>query len=120
LPGDHLFCGLDRKIDVTAVIDTQNNLNAPGRLRLKFRNDVPESWLFCTTMKTPTAVVSSVVNRVRSLTVPKFDPASIKSPILEGLKMSSMTPAATFDSVPCKAKPIARPAVPSTARKLVV
>ena len=32
MPGDHLFCGLDRKIDVIAVIDTQNNLNAPGRI----------------------------------------------------------------------------------------
>jgi len=31
-----------------------------------------------------------------------------------------MAPAATFDSVPCMARPIARPAAPSTASKLAV
>ncbi len=39
---------------------------------------------------------------------------------MKGRKRSSITPAATFESVPCSARPTARPAAPKTAMRLAV
>ena len=55
------------------------------------------------------------MNNPISLTVPETFAASIQFPTLNGLKNKSITPAATFDNVPCKASPIANPAAPKTA-----
>ena len=41
-------------------------------------------------------------------------------PTRKGRRISSITPAATFDNVPCIARPMARPAAPITAIRLVV
>ena len=51
---------------------------------------------------------------------PLLPPASTKSPWRKGLKINSMTPAAKFASEPCKAKPIAKPAAPTTATREAV
>ena len=69
---------------------------------------------------TLSGVASSVVNSNSDLTVPAWPATSTYWPTLKGRKISSITPAATFDSVPCKARPIARPAAPKTAIRLVV
>ncbi len=55
-----------------------------------------------------------------SLTVPIMPLMITKSPTLIGRKKISITPAATFDSVPCSARPMARPAAPMIATTLVV
>ena len=47
--------------------------------------------------------------------MPDVLPVSTQSPVVNGLNNNNITPAATFDNVPCKAKPIAKPAAPRTA-----
>ena len=56
-----------------------------------------------------------VEKRPISLTVPEIPLVSIQFPTLKGPKNKSITPAATFDNVPCKASPTAKPAAPKTA-----
>ena len=65
--------------------------------------------------KTLSKVLIIVVNNPTSLIVPEISVVSTQSPLLKGLNNKSITPAATFDSVPCKARPIAKPAAPKTA-----
>ena len=55
-----------------------------------------------------------VVNNPTSFTIPEDPATSAQSPVSNGRKISSITPAATFDNAPCKARPIARPAAPNT------
>ena len=43
----------------------------------------------------------------------------IKSPTLNGLNIKINRPPAKLDKLPCKAKPIAIPAAPNTAKKEV-
>ena len=60
--------------------------------------------------------VSIVVeNKPISFTVPEIPFVSIQSPVSNGLKIRSITPAATLDKVPWSASPIANPAAPRTA-----
>src|SRR5690606_20556648 len=61
-----------------------------------------------------------VVNNPMSSTVPPVPPMSTASPRRNGRSMSTMMPAATLARVPCSARPIARPAAPSSATMLVV
>ena len=56
-----------------------------------------------------------VVNSPISRTEPDTLAASTQSPTLKGRRNSSISPAATFDNVPCSARPMARPAAPRTA-----
>ena len=56
-----------------------------------------------------------VVNNPTSFTIPDEPAISTQSPVSNGRRISNITPAATFDKVPCRARPIARPAAPSTA-----
>ena len=65
-------------------------------------------------------VSSTVVKIWISFTEPNSPCASIRSPTLYGLKSRISTPPAKLASVPCSARPTARPAAPSTATKLVV
>ena len=65
--------------------------------------------------KTLSKVFIIVVNNPTSLIVPEISVVSTQSPLLNGLNNKSITPAATFDRVPCKARPIAKPAAPKTA-----
>ncbi len=69
---------------------------------------------------TLSGVLRVVVKIPISATVPLEPPATTKSPFLKGRKISSITPAAKFESVPCRARPMARPAAPSTATSEVV
>ncbi len=64
-------------------------------------------------------VSSLVVNSSISSTVPRCPAITTVSPTRKGLNKSSITPAAMCDKDPCSASPIANPAVPSTATKLV-
>ena len=54
------------------------------------------------------------------LTTPIAPPASIKSPALNGLNTSNMTPAAKFCKEPCNDRPIAKPAAAKMAANEVV
>lgn len=65
-------------------------------------------------------LASSVKFRLMFLTVPISPATSTKSPFLIGRKKMIITPAATLDRVPCRARPMARPAAPMTATTLVV
>ena len=65
-------------------------------------------------------LASSVKFRLIDLTVPIWSLIWTKSPSLMGRKMIIITPAATFDRVPCSARPMARPAAPMTATIEVV
>ncbi|KAG1060183.1 hypothetical protein G6F40_018082 [Rhizopus arrhizus] len=65
--------------------------------------------------------MSRVRKRPTSATVPSAPELSaMYSPARMGRKISSMMPAAMFCSVPCNARPTARPAAPSTAIRLAV
>ena len=64
--------------------------------------------------------ISFVVKISISFTTPTSPWASIKSPILIGLKIIIKTPPAKLPREPCKASPIAKPAAASTAAKEVV
>ena len=75
---------------------------------------------FGTLINTLSKVSIIVVNKPISRTDPDMPAASIQSPILNGRKNTSIRPAATLDKVPCNAKPIAKPAAPSTAMIEVV
>ena len=55
-----------------------------------------------------------------SSTRPVWPPASTTSPISSGRKISSITPLAKFDRLPCRARPMATPAEASRATRLVV
>ena len=55
-----------------------------------------------------------------SFTTPISPCASIRSPILIGLKIIIKTPPAKFPREPCSAKPIAKPADANSAAKDVV
>ena len=61
-----------------------------------------------------------MVNSPTSTTVPMVAPTSTFSPTRNGRSTSSMMPAAMLDSVPCSARPMARPAAPSAAMMDVV
>ena len=58
---------------------------------------------------TLSSLTSSVQNSDSTWTVPRLPPICTFWPILQGRKISSMTPAAGLDSVPCNARPTARP-----------
>jgi uncharacterized protein YyaL (SSP411 family) len=59
--------------------------------------------------------ISLVVKISISFTTPTSPCASIKSPILKGLKIIIKTPPAKFARLPCKARPMANPAAPIMA-----
>ena len=65
-------------------------------------------------------VFMTVLNILIASTVPVAPPASTKCPHSKGRKIISMIPAAKFDSEPCNANPIARPAAPIMATNDVV
>jgi len=56
-----------------------------------------------------------VVKTPISSVTPRVPATSTRSPTLNGRKISSITPAEKLDNVPWRARPIARPAAPSTA-----
>ena len=64
-------------------------------------------------------VTNFVVNISMPFTLPKTPWASIKSPILYGLKIMMSTPPAKLEREPCKARPTAKPAAAITAAKVV-
>ncbi len=66
------------------------------------RKGWPQMPPFGTMIRTLSSVTSSVQNRVSSLTAPRLPPIYTLWPILKGRKISSMTPAARLESVPCK------------------
>ena len=61
-----------------------------------------------------------MVNSPIDCTVPATVPAVMYSPTRKGRWMRIITPAATFDSVPCSARPTASARPPSAAMMLVV
>ena len=75
---------------------------------------------FGTETKTPSKVRSWVVNTPTSSTLPATPSDSMYSPTSMGRRNNSITPAAMLASVPCRARPMARPAAPITAMMLVV
>ncbi|MNY34569.1 hypothetical protein D3C86_1689190 [compost metagenome] len=82
--------------------------------------ELPQSLPLGTRRQTPSKVVSSVMNSPVSRTVPATPWASMYWPTRNGRSSTSMIPAAIFWSVPCSARPMARPAAPSMAMMLAV
>ena len=80
----------------------------------------PNTALFGMMIIRLSGVMRRVVKSSISSTFPTWPAVFTTSPTLKGRNIRSITPDARFERLPWNARPIARPAAPMTAAKLVV